>query len=363
MKKIVSFVLVTIILFSAFAIGANATVVAYIYGDLTKDKKVDVFDATRIQRHLARINELIGIDREIADFDNDKQATILDATAIQLCSAKLMENPRDNDNYLEFYVGIDDLVISPSKPYEKHSVCFSAMFDDVYNPFKDTFVDYHFTVTEVTDGINREVHSEHSQRPYIYYSFPEEGIYDVEFKVSKLGHNGTYTITKRVEVVPFYVYEFDQKRFVNNVNSLDPWEYPYAPEDAKEIEYERVLNTQAWLVTDKYGDNDISIDFVALVHTKEEYDKLFRIDNRVYTDEFFETKSLVVAVSPGYEHSDYSPIEGLYSKDGVLYIKVIYANSRPEGDMMEESAPTWYSFVAVDKADVEDIESVQRVRW
>ncbi len=55
----------------------------YSIGDVNLDNKVNVKDATLIQKHLASLVTLEGIVLDLADYDKDTKITIKDATAIQ----------------------------------------------------------------------------------------------------------------------------------------------------------------------------------------------------------------------------------------------------------------------------------------
>ncbi len=54
-----------------------------ILGDVDKDTEVTIFDATEIQRYIAKITQLDASQKEMADVDKDGEITIYDATAIQ----------------------------------------------------------------------------------------------------------------------------------------------------------------------------------------------------------------------------------------------------------------------------------------
>ncbi len=62
-----------------------------LYGDITGDFVIDIYDATTIQRCLAGLSKLSWQNgEEYADFDMDGKVTILDATGIQMKVAKLI---------------------------------------------------------------------------------------------------------------------------------------------------------------------------------------------------------------------------------------------------------------------------------
>ena len=55
-----------------------------LYGDSNCDWRLDIFDATYIQRYLARLVEAKYIDLELSDTDGDGVVTVMDATGVQL---------------------------------------------------------------------------------------------------------------------------------------------------------------------------------------------------------------------------------------------------------------------------------------
>ncbi len=110
------------------------------------------------------------------------------------------------------------------------------------------------------------------------------------------------------------------------------------------------------------GQHNDSHHFVALVRSKAQYDKLFNIDNKYFDDEFFKTKSLVVAVIQGTDYYSYADVIKVSVKDNKLYVDVAEGINSPYPDMGFPVAPLLYSFVAVDKTDVENIEYIERAR-
>ena len=359
MKKLVSILIIAMLLLTAFMMPTGATLIDYLYGDMNKDGSVDVLDATEIMRNCAKVVEFQGMDYKLADFDNDKVITVMDATSIQMYNAKLIKSPRFNE-YLEYYVEIEDIDI---KTYtgipliEDKSIKFDIVFDEVYNVADDGEVCYDYTFRGITDEtyLQTEPH-EFVSYPTTSWSFPEPGIYEVEVKVYKQYLSGVYTFKKQFEV--FKGFEFDGLRFVDydNTDSI----YVKPPESATELDYQTVVNSKAMDLKGGYGASGRSMRFVALIHTKEEYDKLFEIDNTEFDDAFFEDKSLVVAVSLGNEWHDYYPIDAIKINEDVLYVDVSYRNNSPYEGIELPAAPMWYSFAAVDKADVENITAVHR---
>ena len=62
----------------------------YVYGDVNLDGKIDITDATSIQKYIADMNKFTGLQEKLADVDGDGKVTVIDATLISryLSSAK-----------------------------------------------------------------------------------------------------------------------------------------------------------------------------------------------------------------------------------------------------------------------------------
>ncbi len=69
---------------------------SYPIGDANKDGKVNIKDATSIQKHIASIEILSEDALVLADADGDGTVNIKDATAIQKFVAGLAEFPQVN---------------------------------------------------------------------------------------------------------------------------------------------------------------------------------------------------------------------------------------------------------------------------
>lgn len=82
----------------------SITAFAYSAGDVNMDGKLDVRDATLIQKHLADLTELDKSQCELADINNDGSVDITDATMIMSIAAEIIEAPstqsttKDPDN-------------------------------------------------------------------------------------------------------------------------------------------------------------------------------------------------------------------------------------------------------------------------
>lgn len=71
----------------------SITAFAYSAGDVNKDGRIDVTDATLIQKHLAEIDTLDKNQCVLADINNDGEVDITDATMIMSIAAEIIESP------------------------------------------------------------------------------------------------------------------------------------------------------------------------------------------------------------------------------------------------------------------------------
>lgn len=359
MKKLFSLLLVFSLLATAFVLPVSAMRIDELYGDINKDKSVDTIDATLIQRHISKLDELVSLEYALADFNNDKEVTVLDATSIQQFCAKLIENPRDYE-YLEFFVEIDDIIIKTSQGNEivdNQSVEFTPVFDEVYDNNDAGRLKYVYTFRGITDESYEKTYETTSLRT-VGWSFPSAGTYEVKFEVKRNYTPEVYSITKRFEVNE--AYKFDGKRFVDYKSSSDRLWYDTMPKGTVDVAFDEVVSTSLMNINQNYGYCRVSNEFIALIKSKAEYDDLFEIDNTHFDDKFFETKSLVVAVTQGCDYYSVGPIVRLSKLDNKLYVDVDEYVDSPDQEIGLPVAPLVYSFVAVDKADVENIEYIER---
>ena len=93
MKKLVAFWLAFIlVLCSICSVAATIdTQTGRLFGDTDNDGFVAITDATKIQKHVARILVLDEETLKIADVDGDNQITIMDCTSIQQLIAKIID--------------------------------------------------------------------------------------------------------------------------------------------------------------------------------------------------------------------------------------------------------------------------------
>ena len=87
MKKLSALIIAIVILLSSIPVVFGAT---YSYGDIDCNGKIDVIDATTVQRFIAKIINM-GFDSvESADVDGDGKVSVMDCTSIQQYVAKVI---------------------------------------------------------------------------------------------------------------------------------------------------------------------------------------------------------------------------------------------------------------------------------
>lgn len=82
-KKMLSFMLAVVMIFSVVSAAISVSGAAEVIGDVDGDGELSIFDATAIQRHLAAIDTLDDAVVKRGLVDGDDELSILDATAIQ----------------------------------------------------------------------------------------------------------------------------------------------------------------------------------------------------------------------------------------------------------------------------------------
>ncbi len=90
--KFLSVITVLILMFSLFSIGASAARAPLCYGDVYGDSKINIIDATYVQRYVAQLYTIEEYHMEAADVDSDFSITVMDATIIQQYVAQIIDN-------------------------------------------------------------------------------------------------------------------------------------------------------------------------------------------------------------------------------------------------------------------------------
>ncbi len=87
------------ILTANFKILEKTPEVSYTYGDVTMDSKINIKDATAIQKYLANLTELPPVSVDLGDVNSDNRLNIKDATTIQKHLANLKPKSRIGELY------------------------------------------------------------------------------------------------------------------------------------------------------------------------------------------------------------------------------------------------------------------------
>lgn len=78
--------------FSAFADETDTGLIRdYKLGDVNLDGKLNIRDATKIQKFIAKLEEFVHLQNNVADYDSDGKINIKDATRIQMFIAGLIK--------------------------------------------------------------------------------------------------------------------------------------------------------------------------------------------------------------------------------------------------------------------------------
>ena len=115
--KIIVFLLLLTLSISFSSINIFASSTSNIIGDVDCSQKVNVRDATAIQKYLAKVVALSENELKLADTDSNSKINIKDATGIQKWLAKLLPNSKIGTKY----TGTSDTIEIPgSENYHGH---------------------------------------------------------------------------------------------------------------------------------------------------------------------------------------------------------------------------------------------------
>ncbi len=119
------------------------------------------------------------------------------------------------------------------------------------------------------------------------------------------------------------------------------------------IPFDTIYNGQQ-----SYGDHKMSSDdFAVIIKSKEQYDSIFNVLNDEYDDAFFEDKWLVASVCIVTDAEMVAPIVDMGVRDNTLFIRVSKYMEDTNG-CLQPIAPPYFSFVSVDKADVANVKEI-----
>lgn len=130
MKKYIAIVLVLLVLSGSLALVAFAD--GFSYGDANKDGKVNIKDATYVQRYVAMLIELDEESLRLADVDVNGKVNVKDATMIQKFLAMLIDGFPASDKPAETLTTEGET--SPDEGVTDSAKVTTAPFDDITEP-------------------------------------------------------------------------------------------------------------------------------------------------------------------------------------------------------------------------------------
>lgn len=166
--RILSIVMALILFVSTSVISASAALAPARIGDVDDNNEISILDATFVQRHIAKLQELDQYACFVGDVDNNLKLTILDATLIQqFVAQKISEFPAGNWATIDFYFEalVSDYNISAPVGTP---VTFTAIATGDAKPFVYEFL------------INDEIVKPESEQNTCVYTFDKSGTYEVK---------------------------------------------------------------------------------------------------------------------------------------------------------------------------------------
>lgn len=297
MKKTLALLCAFLILVTIGMLDFSAALRPDIMGDIDCNCRVDVTDATAVQKHVAGIQELVGAYRYLADVDDDLRLTVKDATAIQKYVAGLDASYSVGEDFYQesdemFYCshlsgrawvgeeitfstnGLgryyrkeayahrlyinDELVAEGKTNYLTHVFLEPGIYDvkiEGYTSFDTdgvgysyTWYDYEVTVPATQDEVVIK-NLQCAQNPDSAAFYVDEGPF--EFEVTAQGGSGEYEYLFKIddiELIPYYL-DF-------NTMTIDFSEF-FVPQD--EWDYYYGEHTVSVCVRDVHNNSDVDV--------------------------------------------------------------------------------------------------------
>ena len=372
MKKLSSFVLVLILIMGITIIPALAQNV-YDGEYLFENQFVDEYVYGESHEYVYRELYVHRVDEK--DAKSDADWVLVEATTQEPMPIVLMGI--QNDRYMhtggEFYpfafgyavydVQADEFISIQNVDFEEYDGLVDALDENKIGvPMGDADGDYRLTILDAT-FIQRALAKlcEFSYRDEIYV--PLDGV--LIKHITDFNKDGYRNILDAT-TIQLKLAQVDEEP-VDEIKDLIYVDYGHQhhfytmPKEVQQLEYESVL--KAGIHTPSgygYGPRNSSCNFVALISSKAQYDEVFNVDNPYYDDEFFKTKSLVVAMAQGIDYYSYCEITSVAVKDNKMYISVVEGIDSPDPEIGLPVAPPVRSYVAVDKELVKDVETIER---
>ncbi len=269
--RILSALMVLVLSLSLFCVSASAARAPLRYGDVYGDRKINILDATYVQRAVAQLYTIEENYLEAADVDSDFYITVIDATIIQQYVAQI----------------IDEFPAGYSYHYDKELIGITADFmsgkGEVGTPITFTVNGYAHPDPSKTyfyiDGELLAIRTGSS--PKYTYVFDEPGIYNIYATMeNKWGfsagyYNMTYEVVEKTDDIkldiknitygpPHSVSPSFEVEVTNAVGecTFDFYIYERYPAGEEEVLVTQKLNTSENFITTSYKDFKMGTQYI-----------------------------------------------------------------------------------------------------
>lgn len=192
-KRVFAMAVVMLLLLSLGAGNVFATLQPEKAGDANLDYTVNINDATLIQKFIADLCEMNGLQKGVSEVDGDGTVTVRDATMIQKRCAGLIDSFVVDDNvWIDF--NAESLVADydSGKAMVGVPVTFTATAEGYGEPFYYQFF------------VNDEAVTEMTEENTFTFTFDETGFYDIEVKMYSSYNMPSGSCLRWYEVVESY---------------------------------------------------------------------------------------------------------------------------------------------------------------
>lgn len=226
-------------------------------------------------------------------------------------------------------------------------------------PIGDYDYDYRLSVIDAT-GIQRMLAKLESFRYDDYYDrFGNMGDFadiDGDGKVSIIDATAIQRKLAMLDSEPVV----NEEIVLHAIDDSDEfWKLESMPNEATSLDFTMEYDKQQF--TDVVYNSGVDGEWgaLAIIKSNEQYDIVFNDRAPEFTDEFFETKWLVVSIKYCGCHQAIAPITDVAKRGDTLYVR---ANTYiPEGPI-SPTTPRWLSMVSVDKDSLYDVNNIVLVK-
>ncbi len=367
--------------------------IADIVGDLDGDKNITVFDATKIQLILAKIEDLKNF--YVADYNRDNDLDVMDATAIQRKLAKLDEDasaaivkqekafnysnladkPADaNAIEHELLYTYEDFTKYPSTYFENYYediyaiVKSKAQYDELLNIHNDKFNEEFFNTNWLVITVRRTSNlgilapaKNLSVKGDTLYFTADEYAPDVPVQPVESFFTSIVSVDKALlkDVTDIARVKENNDLVIKEEKAYSRDQFPEIPYGAKRIEYRTLYYYEDYTtVPGKYYDTNYN-NFYAIIKSKSQYDEVMNVYNDKFDEAFFEDKYLVVSAGHSTTLGRQSSAYNLCVSGNTLYFNadLVYGGVNP---MPIEHY--FASVIAVDKELLKGVTDIARAK-